>query len=507
MQTSILEWLEASAERYPNKSAFSDEKRDITFSETMNLAKAIGSCLSELVEPGKPITILTGRHAFTPVCFFGALYAGCHYVPLDPESPADRLNAVLEKLSDKVILTDCAHLPLVKALNFAGRVIIMESALQTQIDELRLQHIRTQVTDMDPLYVIFTSGSTGAPKGVVTSHRAMGNFIAGLTEILQIDNTDIIGSQAPLDYVGAVKDIYAGVLTGASVVMIPKAYFTVSENLFHFLNQHKITSIAWTVTALVLPTAQGIFDDCTPPRYLKRVGFTGSVMPCKYLRIWQQNLPGVRFINLYGPTEVTACCSYYKVDRLVNDDETLPIGVPFGNYKMFVLKDDYTKAANGELGELCVGGISIGLGYYDDPGLSSEIFIQNPLHNLYRDIIYKTGDLCIQRPDGNFEYHGRRDRQIKLHGYRIELGEIEESLKALGQVDDGCCLYDADNERMTLFYSGMASVKEVTVALRKKLPAHMIPRKIIALEKLPLMANMKVDMQKLKTMMAEGNRV
>ncbi len=505
MQTSILEWLEASAKRYPNKSAFTDDKNEISFAQTMFGAKAIGSCLSEMVEPGNPVAVLTGRHAFTPVCFFGVLYSGCHYVPLDPESPAERLNAILSRLSKKVILTDNAHLPLVNAIHFTGKVILMEDALQTQITETQLQYIRTQVTDLDPLYVIFTSGSTGIPKGVVTSHRAMCNFITGLTDVLEIDHTEVIGSQAPLDYVGAVKDIYTGLLTGACVVIIPKTYFTVSENLFHFLNEHKVTSIAWTVTALVLPTTQGIFDDSIPPKYLKRVGFTGSVMPCKYLRVWQQNLPGVRFINLYGPTEVTACCSYYVVDGLVNHDDTLPIGVPFKNYNMFILKEDNTKAKPGEMGELCVGGISIGLGYYDDAELSSQIFIQNPLHNLYRDMIYRTGDLSIQRPDGVFEYHGRRDRQIKLHGYRIELGEIEESLKALDVVDDGCCLYDAENERLFLYYSGIASVKEIAVALRRSLPAHMIPRKIIRLETLPLMANMKVDIQKLKKMMTEGS--
>ncbi len=504
MQTSILEWLEASAERYPCKPAFSDETNEISFLEVMNGAKAIGSCLSEIDGPGNPVAVLTGRHAFTPVCFFGVLYSGCHYVPLDPESPADRLNSILNRLNTNIILTDDKHLPLIKTLNFSGKIIVMEQALQTKIEEFRLSGIRAAVTDLDPMYIIFTSGSTGVPKGVVTSHRAMCNFISGLAQVTGIDHTDVIGSQAPLDYVGAVKDIYVGLYTGATIFIIPKTYFAVSENLFDLLNNRGITSVAWTVTALVLPTIQGIFDECDPPKHLKRVCFTGSVMPCKYLRVWQQHLPGVRFINLYGPTEVTACCSYHIVDKLVDDGDSIPIGLPFRNYKMFVLKDDNTEAEFGELGELCVGGISLASGYYNDPERSNEHFIQNPLHNLYRDIVYKTGDLSIQRHDGIFEYHGRRDRQIKLHGYRVELGEIEESVKALNDVKDGCCLYDAASECLFLFYSGLASNKEIVVELRKKLPAHMIPRKIVRLEALPLMPNMKVDMQTLKKIMAEG---
>ncbi|MEM5768052.1 MAG: AMP-binding protein, partial [Bacillota bacterium] len=254
MQISILEWLEASAKRHPNRTAFFDINNKVAFSEVMAGAKSIGSRLSGLIEPGNPVAILTGRHAFTPICFLGVLYSGCYYVPLDPSSPAERLITILLKLNTKVILTDSENLPLAETLNFSGTIILMEKARQTKINEVRLGCIRTQMTDLDPLYVIFTSGSTGMPKGVVTSHRAMFSFISGLVDVTGIDHTDVIGSQAPLDYVGAVKDLYAGLFTGASVFIIPKACFTVSENLFDLLNEHRITSIAWTVTALVLPT-------------------------------------------------------------------------------------------------------------------------------------------------------------------------------------------------------------------------------------------------------------
>jgi D-alanine--poly(phosphoribitol) ligase subunit 1 len=501
LQSNILEWLEASARKYSDRPAFSDIDRSITFSEAAACARAIGSFLTEYVKPRSPVVVLTGRHAYTLVCFLGVVYAGCYYVPLDPESPADRLNTILRRLDSPVILTDAEHLSSAQNLDFSGSIVTMEQALEARPDTTRLDDIRSQTTDLDPLYVIFTSGSTGTPKGVVTTHRSMFTFITGLVEATGIDHTDIIGSQAPLDYVGVVKDFYAGLFTGAHVFIIPKVCFTVPENLFDLMNERRVTSIAWTVTALVLPTMQGIFDECSPPRYLKRVCFTGSVMPSKYLRIWQQHLPGVQFINLYGPTEVTACCSYYVVDRLVSNDDSIPIGVPFRNYSMFVLKDDNTEAACGELGELCVGGSAVAQGYYKDPELSSQYFVQNPLHDAYRDIVYRTGDLCVRRPDGNFEYHGRRDRQVKLHGYRIELGEVEESAKALAGIDDCCCLYDAASEQLCLFYSGSATRRDIVTGLRKKLPAYMIPRQMIRLEHMPLMPNMKIDMQKLKAMM------
>ena len=184
-------------------------------------------------------------------------------------------------------------------------------------------------------------------------------------------------------------------------------------------------------------------------------------MPCKYLKIGQPNLPDVMFVNQYGPTEATASCTYYVVDKQVEDDTVLPIGVPYENYRIILLNEDGTETEKGKTGEICVSGPILALGYYGDKERTEQSFVQNPLNNNYRELIYKTGDLGSFREDGILEFHGRKDRQIKHMGHRIELGEIEETAKQIDGVEDCCSLYYKEKEQLYLFYTGSASSKEI----------------------------------------------
>ena len=222
-------------------------------------------------------------------------------------------------------------------------------------------------------------------------------------------------------------------------------------------------------------------------------------MPCKYLKIWQQNLPDVLYVNQYGPTEATASCTYYIVNEQVDDDTVLPIGEPYENYTVTLLNEDGTATKPGEIGEICVSGPILALGYYGNPEKTAESFIQNPLNQNYRELIYKTGDLGSFDPDGILEFHGRKDRQIKHMGHRIELGEIEETAKQVEGVLDCCSLYYKEKEQLYLFYTGEATSKDIVIHFRKVLPGFMSPRKLINLEALPTLPNGKTDMQTLKS--------
>ena len=221
-------------------------------------------------------------------------------------------------------------------------------------------------------------------------------------------------------------------------------------------------------------------------------------MPCKYLRIWQEHLPETRFVNQYGPTEATASCTYYVVTEKVEDSTVLPIGIPYENYGILLLNEDHTETAPGQIGEICVTGPILALGYYGNPEKTAESFLQNPLNPNYRELIYKTGDLGKFREDGILEFHGRKDRQIKHMGHRIELGEIEETAKQIPGISECCSLYQKEKELLYLFYSGTASSKEITLHFRKVLPAFMVPRKIVQLDPLPKLPNGKLDMQAMK---------
>ena len=373
-----------------------------------------------------------------------------------------------------------------------------QEIFDTPADDALITERAASLTAVSPLYVIFTSGSTGKPKGVITSHLSLMNYIDAVAKVLSIDENDVLGSQSPLDYIAAVRDIYLPISFGARTYIIPKNEFAIPTVLFETLNRERITTLCWSVAGVELPAKLGAFDEGRP-QYLRKLIFSGSVISSKYLRIWQDALPDVLYVNQYGPTEATASCTYYVVRDRVEDDTVLPIGKPYDNYRVMLLNDDDTPTPDGEIGQICVGGPVCALGYYGNAEMTAKSFIQNPLNPNYRDIIYKTGDLGRWAEDGNLMFHGRMDRQIKHLGHRIELGEIEETAKLIEGVTDCCALYQKERETLYLFYTGPASSKEIVLHFRSSMPAFMVPRKLINLDELPRLPNGKIDMQTLKT--------
>ncbi len=271
---------------------------------------------------------MSGRHVFTPACFLGAVRAGCFYAPMDGDMPVTRLNQILSVIKSDIMLVDKAHLEIAQSLNFDGKMVVMEDIMSTPADEELLKSREEGIVCTSPLYVIFTSGSTGVPKGVITSHQSLMTYIDSVGKVLSIDDTDVLGNQSPLDYIAAIRDIYLPITFGAQTFIIPKNEFAVPTQLFDTLNNEKITALCWSVAGVELPAKLGAFD-VSKPEYLKKLCFSGSVMPCKYLKIWQENLPDVLYVNQYGPTEATASCTYYVVNEKVDDDTVLPIGKPY----------------------------------------------------------------------------------------------------------------------------------------------------------------------------------
>ncbi len=498
MEKSVLCRLNAAAEKYSTKTAFKDPENSLTFGEFNGLTKSIGTYLAGITQPGDPVVVMSGRHVFTPACFLGAVRAGCFYAPMDGDMPVTRLNQILSVIKSDIMLVDKAHLEIAQSLNFDGKMVVMEDIMSTPADEELLKSREEGIVCTSPLYVIFTSGSTGVPKGVITSHQSLMTYIDSVGKVLSIDDTDVLGNQSPLDYIAAIRDIYLPITFGAQTFIIPKNEFAVPTQLFDTLNNEKITALCWSVAGVELPAKLGAFD-VSKPEYLKKLCFSGSVMPCKYLKIWQENLPDVLYVNQYGPTEATASCTYYVVNEKVDDDTVLPIGKPYDNYRVFLLNEDNTPTEQGKTGEICVTGPILALGYYGNAEYTEKSFIQNPLNNNYRELIYKTGDLGSFDSDGLLQFHGRKDRQIKHLGHRIELGEIEETAKKIDGVTDCCSLYNKPKEHLYLFYTGDATSKDIVLYFRKNMPAFMVPRKLVNLDKLPTLPNGKLDMQTLKT--------
>ena len=205
---------------------------------------------------------------------------------------------------------------------------------QGKADAVLLEQIRRGHTDLDPLYCNFTSGSSGIPKGVLVAHRSVIDFIEVFTGIFGITSEDVLGCQAPLDFDVSVKDIYSGLKAGAEVVLIPRSHFTFLKDLLEFLQERKVTNLTWAVSALCLiSTMEGL--EFLRPSYIRRILFSGEVMPANHLKYWKRHYPCALFANLYGPTEVTCNCTYHIIGDDDDPDKPIPIGRPFPNEHVF----------------------------------------------------------------------------------------------------------------------------------------------------------------------------
>lgn len=498
MQNHVLKYLNQIVRKKPDKLAFSDGTRSLTFREVYRYSRSVGSYLHIKGIYKKPVVVFMHKSPAEVTAFFGVIAGGCFYVPIDEEMPSGRIQLILDNVQSPLIL--CDETTVEKAASFQVKdceIALYDEIAQTQIDDEALDDIYRRAIDTDPIYIVFTSGSTGIPKGVAACHRSVIDYIEQLSEALQFNEDTIFGNQTPLYFDACLKELYPTLKFGATTYLIPRNLFSVPVALVEYLNEHKINTICWVVSALTMISAFGTFQ-IEKPKYLHTVAFGSEVFPIKQFRLWREALPEATFTNLYGPTEGTGMCCFYRVDREFADGEAIPIGRPFPNREILLLTQEGKPAQAGQEGEICIRGTSLTLGYYNDPLRTAEAFVQNPLNTAYPEVIYKTGDIGRYNEAGELVFVSRKDYQIKHMGHRIELGEVEVNVGMVGGVQMTACIYDAKRVKIVLYYVGELSEKELTEALKGRLPRYMIPNKIIRLEQMPFTANGKIDRVTLK---------
>ena len=484
MNRSVLHWLEQTACERPDAVAFEDDQDRLTYSELLTRARQTGSYLLDFVSPQTPVLILMEKSPDCIAAMLGTVYAGCFYTPVDPSMPQARLALIADVLQPGCILCEEKYREAAQQLAGGVPVMIVQEIPQ-QADEARLDAVRRQHIDTDLMYVLFTSGSTGVPKGVAINHRSVVDFIDWAVPALGIDAGCKFGNQAPLYFDNSVLDIYCAIRTGACVHFIPKRYFTFPAKMPEYLKMAGINTLFWVPSALTGVAQAGLCPENAPS--LRKVLFCGEVMPCRTLNAWKRVVPHALFVNMYGPTEITDVCMYFFVDRDFADSDVLPIGWPCQNTRIHLVD-----------GEICVAGTCLSPGYYRAPEKTAEGFTLNPLRKDVAEIIYHTGDLGRYNDRGEMMFIGRKDSQIKRHGYRIELGEIESALCSLAEVDDGCCLYDAAQERIICFCAGNVEEKQLKRMLKTKLPKYMLPDVYVFKAVLPKTGNGKTDRVQLR---------
>ena len=498
---NILQYLEKTANN--DKTAIIEEDRKITYKELLNKSKMVGTKLLDYISLREPVGIFMDKGIDALGSFFGAVYAGGFYIYLNPDLPIARLQKIVEVAEIKVIISNDEFYQ--KAQELSNTVFKQEKPntvlkieeIEGQVDEEKLQEVRNKVLDVDPLYANFTSGSTGEPKGVIVSHRSVIDFINVFCDKFDITEKDVIANQAPFDFDVSVKDIYSSIKTGSCLLIVPKKLFSAPAKLLDYLCDNNATTLIWAVSALCLITTfHGL--DYKVPTSVEKVLFSGEVMPIKHIKQWVEHLPNAQFVNLYGPTEITCNCTYHVVDKSLNYEKQIPMGIPFDNEEVFLLDDNNQKIEKEDVvGEICVKGTALSLGYYNNCEQTNKYFVQKPLNTKYIDMIYRTGDLGYIK-NNEFYFCGRKDFQIKHMGHRIELEEIELEINKVEGIVRSCCIYDDEKSRLYGYYIGNIEPKELHSKLAANLPIFMIPNVLKQIDEFPLNKNGKIDRKKLK---------
>lgn len=493
----LQDLVRESASRDPAAPAIHGPDGTLTYRALDSLANQIAQALAELgVDKGDRVGIWVEKSTKTVAAMQGALRLGAAYVPVDPQSPESRAYAIFENCQVNALVTSqpradtirMGALADVPALLTAGGTA-SNAMTWTDLESYTDNPIDDAVITQDNLaYILYTSGSTGQPKGVCISHRNALAFVEWAVTELRAGPSDRFSNHAPFHFDLSVLDIYGAFMAGARVALVPENVSYSARQLVEFICANEISIWYSVPSALILMMDSGGMLDVQnlPTRVII---FAGEVFPIKYVRMLRECWPKIRLLNFYGPTE-TNVCTFYEV-RDIPEDQTkpVPIGRACSGDSVRAVRTDRSLVVPGEPGELLVEGPTVMLGYWGRPPQGPEP--------------YATGDNVVQLPDGNYDFLGRKDHQVKIRGNRIELGAIEAALLEHPSLKEAAVVVAGDGPKAHLvaFVVCVGGQKPSLLSLKRhcadRLPKYMIVDKVINLSELPRTANGKIDRLKL----------
>ena len=522
MNRLLQHGMQTQAQARPEAVALVHGETRLRYDELEQASDQLAGLLVDLgCRRGDRVALLLPKMPMAIVAMLATLKAGAIYVPLDPAAPAARLAPMLAAIDCRVMLSVGRAAPLLEQLlarlpqrPHVGWLDASGWAAPRLEPAFGLHDIgahrpvspaaAARVADTDPALIVFTSGSTGHPKGVTITHRGVLAFLDWAIAHFGITAADRLSQHAPLRCDISTFDIYGALSSGARLHLVPAEFDLLPHKLAQLIRQAQLTQ--WFCVPSVL-NLMAQFDVVWPGDFpsLRRVLFAGEVLPTRTLMHWMGRLPHARFSNLYGPPETTIASSCHTFERCPSDvREPLPIGLPCAGEELLVLDEQLRPVADGESGDLYIGGAGVSPGYWRDPERTRAAFVAP------HDRIYKTGDLARRGHDGLFYYLGRADNQVKCRDHRIELGEIEAVLLSLPDVRDAavvaiesagfegkllCCAYAPMRGRSV-------RVEDLREGLAALLPTYMLPSRWARHDRLPTNPSGKTD----RVLLAQGFR-
>ena len=495
----LHQFFEAQVERTPDAVALVCGAEQLTYRELNQRANLLAHRLCALgVGAESVVALLFERSPELVVSLLGVLKAGGAYLPLDPSYPAARLRYMYEEAAPRVLLTtEQLRDKWVDAGELGTAAVLCVEQLDLEAAPAELcGNPAVEVAADNLAYVIYTSGSTGRPKGAMNTHRAIVNRLLWMQEEYRLDGSDRVLQKTPFSFDVSVWEFFWPLITGATLVLARPGGHQESDYLVKLLAGAEVTTMHFVPSMLaVFLEEPGVG---VAARKLRRVICSGEALSADLMERFMERLPGVELHNLYGPTEAAVDVSWWRCE--VRGDGRVPIGRPVANTRMYVLGAGQELVSAGVPGELYIGGVQVGRGYLSRPALTAERFVPDPFSAEAGARMYRTGDVARWLADGEIEYVGRVDQQVKIRGQRIELGEIEATLRDCEGVRDAAVVVGerTDGEKRLVGYlvtetGARATTVNIREYLRERLPEYMVPATFLLLDELPLTPSGKLD--------------
>lgn len=492
-EETIVTLFQHQVSKTPLNSAVEFEGTWLNYNELNERSGKLVYLLQNInISPGKIVAIYLDPSLDMIISILGILKAGAVYVPIDPEFPRERISYILEDSGASAVVTMKHYKDVAESLTTLKIICLEDDDQKLKNSDQSVSHI----PHPDMLaYIIYTSGSTGKPKGVEITHRSLCNRLQWTQRQFALDQTDVVLNKTTFCFDVSVWELLWPLICGSKLVLAKK---NGNKNLSYL--KELIVEKGITVIHFVPSMIEAFINEATANEgsKIRIIICSGETLTLKHVRSIYEKFPNISLFNLYGPTEATIDVTYFDCAELKNSHTSVPIGKPVDNTQLYILNNKGMPVPIGVYGEIYIGGIQVARGYVNNQALTQQKFLRDTFKNGSSGKLFRTGDVARYLPDGNIQFAGRNDNQIKINGHRVELGEIEHILELMPFVDNAIVLYQKMNNtnmRLVAYLASsvLLSKSDIQLHLRKVLPEYMIPGYFLIVREIPLLANGKTD--------------